>query len=165
MGEFYATLAQVSFTVLGLWLVAIQSRLADLARDPARRWGAQVVAMHLAMPGFMSLLNLAAPDSSVMWRVSFAVFAVVGLVGTILLGRSEEASSHASTVALVIAVIAYGVVALVAVFAPVVKADLGIQPLVIEAVMLSLLLLVAMQRAFALIFAGEDAADNGSAER
>jgi len=158
MGEFYATLAQVSFTVLGLWLVAVQVRAADLAADPARRWGAQVVAIHLAMPGFMSLLNLSAPDSSMMWRVSFVGFALVGLAGTILLGRTRsQPSSILASLGHAAALAAYGVVALTAMFAPRVRSTFDVQPLVVEAVMLSLLLLVAMQRAFDMIFAAEAA--------
>lgn len=160
MGEFYATLAQVSFTVLGLWLVAVQARVSTLAADPTRRWGAQVVAIHLAMPGFMSLLNLSAPDSSAMWRVSFVGFAVVGMVGTILLGRSSRPVSVVAGLAHAAAIAAYAVVAVVAAFAPGVRSTFGVEPLVVEAVMLSLLLLVAMQRAFSMIFAGEAAADN-----
>jgi len=158
MGEFYATLAQVSFTVLGLWLVAVQVRAADLAADPARRWGAQVVAIHLAMPGFMSLLNLSAPDSSMMWRMSFVGFALVGLAGTILLGRTrDQPSSVVASLAHVAALAAYAVVASTAMFAPRVRATFDVEPLVVEAVMLSLLLLVAMQRAFDMIFAAEAA--------
>lgn len=155
MGEFYATLAQVSFTVLGLWLVAVQSRVSALAADPARRWGAQVVAIHLAMPGFMSLLNLSAPDSSAMWRVSFVAFALVGLVGTILLGRSSRPFTMVTGLAHATAIGAYAVVVVVAAFAPGVRSTFGIQPLVVEAVMLCLILLVAMQRAFSMIFAGD----------
>ncbi len=159
MGEFYATLAQVSFTVLGLWLVAVQSRVSALAADPARRWGAQVVAIHLALPGFMSLLNLSAPDSSAMWRVSFVGFAVVGLVGTVLLGRASRPFTLVAALAHAAAIGAYAVVAVVAAFAPWVRSAFGVQPLVVEAVMLSLVLLVAMQRAFAMIFAGGEPAD------
>jgi hypothetical protein len=161
VGEFYATLAQVSFTVLGLWMVGVQARPGDLAGDRRWRRGAQTVALHLALPGFMSLMNLAAPDSGAMWRVSFAGFALVGLAGTALLGSASLSEGSSGAVARLIhvaALAAYGVVAMVALFAPLVRSTFGWEPLVVEAVTLSLLLLLTMQRALAMILGGGPAA-------
>ena len=151
IADFYGTLAQVSFTVFGLWLVVVQVRRGEWIDDRHRRWGAQVVALHFALPGVMSLLNLANPDSALLWRISFAAFAALGCVGMVLLGRP----THGGLPGLVHlgAVGIYGAVAVVAVFADVVAAVLGVSALQVEAVLLSLLVFLGLNLAFSLLFA------------
>lgn len=152
--DFYATLAQVSFTVLGLWFVVIQLRREEWRASPRRRLGARAVAIDFALPGVMSLLTLANPDSAALWRVSFVVFAGLGAAGLAVLiarggaGREPAPGQWGQWVAVAI----YGAVAVVALLAVPIAAGLGLAPLHIEAVLLSLLLLVGLNVAVGQLF-------------
>lgn len=157
--EFYATLAQVSFTVLGLWLVVIQLRRSEWRHSRSRRLGARAVAIDFALPGVMSLLVLANPESALLWRVSFAVFAALGALGlALLIGDSEtdgnggRLTRWAQLSALILAI----VIALVAMLAAPIAGDLGIAPLQVEAVLLSLLLLVGINVAVGQLLEGDE---------
>lgn len=140
--------------MFGLWLVVVQVRRRDWADRRERRWGAQAVAMHFALPGVMSLLTLANPASVLLWRASFAAFAVLGGVGMVLLGRPGEDLGTLQRLVHWSAIGLYGAVAVVALFASAVATTLGVNPLQLEAVLLSLLLFVGLNLAFALLFAG-----------
>jgi hypothetical protein len=72
---FYGVMAGLSFTLLGLWWVACQSRMVWLV-DRVGRGMAYVVSLHFALPGGMSLLSLVAPDVPIIWRATFAVAGV-----------------------------------------------------------------------------------------
>jgi len=60
--SFYTVMSSVSFTLLGLWWVVVQSR-EPRRLDPARRAMAWAVSLHFALPGAMSVLALVAPTS------------------------------------------------------------------------------------------------------
>lgn len=143
----------MSFTVFGLWLVVVQVRHRERAAWRQRRWGAQAVAMHFALPGAMSLLNLANPASGLLWRISFAAFAVLGGVGMVLLDRPTPGAGALPRLVHRSGVVLYGAVALVAVAADAVASAFAMDPLQVEAVLLSLLLFVGVNMAFALLFA------------
>jgi hypothetical protein len=154
--EFYAVLAQVSFTVLGLWFVVIQLRRDEWRTSRSHRLGARAVATDFALPGVMSLLTLANPDSAVLWRVSFAVFATLGAVGLALLIGDPESSRPLARWAQWLAVGLYVAIALVAILAAPISAGLQIEPLQLEAVLLSLLLLVGLNVAIGQLLEGDE---------
>lgn len=110
--------------------------------------------MQFALPGVMSLLNLANPDSSVLWRISFAAFAALGGVGMVLLDRPAHPDGALPGLVHWSAVGLYAALALVAVFADAAAAVFGVDPLQVEAVLLSLLLFLGLNLAFSLLFAG-----------
>lgn len=116
----------MSFTVFGLWLVVVQVRRREWSGRLQHRWGAQAVAMHFALPGVMSLLNLANPDSGVLWRTSFAALAVLGCGGVVLLDRPTAGSGALSRLVHWGGVALYGALAFVALFAETVAAGLGV---------------------------------------
>lgn len=150
--DFYAALAQVSFTIFGLWLVVVELRRSEWAARPQLRWGAQAAAMHFALPGMMSLLNLADPASNLLWRVSFAGFAALGGVAAVLLDGAAPGAGALRRIVRWGAVALYAAVALVAMFADLVASAFGVHPLQLEAVLLSLLLFLGLNVAFALLF-------------
>lgn len=121
--------------------------------------------MHFALPGVMSLLNLANPDSVLLWRVSFAAFAVLGAVGMILLDRPASRAGALQGLAHWGAIALYSAVAFVALFAGTVAEVVGVSALQVEAVLLSILLFLGLNVAFALLFVGarsdEPAASEG----
>lgn len=163
--DFYQTLAQASFTLFGLWIVVVQLRREDWR---AARWGgvgAQLLTMHFALPGVMSLLAIADPGGTVLWRISFAALAVLGGAGVLLLGQAGSAPpgrSGAGWAALAV----YLAIAAVALFVGPHGAWRTVSALTVEAVLLSLLLLVSLNSAFWMLFgAGQDASatDGGQA--
>lgn len=159
--DFYTALAQVSFTVLGLWFVVIQLRRDEWRASRRRRLGARAIALDFALPGTMSLLTLANPDSSALWRVSFALFAVLGAtgLGLLSLGAATDAGRQRPSMGWGngLAVVLYAVIALVAIFAGSLAGALAVQPLQIEAVLLALLILVSLNVALGQLFeAGEE---------
>lgn len=85
---FYATFAQLSFALLGLWWVVVQFKHAEWMTDPARRRTSFFVSMYFTLPGIMSLLSLLSADAKVIWRSAFALAGLCGVVVALLFARS-----------------------------------------------------------------------------
>jgi hypothetical protein len=130
--------------------------------QPAFRLGALAVILHLAMPGMMSLLNLADPGAQDLWRVAFIAFSVLGLAGVLLLGQRAASPTLLSNLALWGAIVLYALVAAVALFAEGVESAFDTEALQVEAVLLSLLLLLSLNMAVSLVFGADDSDADGS---
>jgi hypothetical protein len=78
--DFYPAFSALCFTLLGLWLVVVQTRLNEWQASPTMRRRAYGVALHFSLPGMMGLLSLIDPASKPLWRTSFVVVAVSGAV-------------------------------------------------------------------------------------
>src|SRR5437763_15060903 len=76
--DFYLAFASVCFTLLGLWIIVVQTRHAEWRRSAIHRRRAYGVSLHFALPGLMSLLSLVDPASTDLWRVAFAIVAAGG---------------------------------------------------------------------------------------
>ena len=151
MTDFYRTLAQVSFTILGLWLVVVELRWKSWNTSARYRLGARAVTAHFALPGVMSLLSLADPSNTLLWRMGFAVLALMGAAGVLLFDTGARDSTltrvgHWTALALYLAI------ALVAVGADILASGFGLNALQAEAVMLSLLIFLSLNIAFSLLF-------------
>src|SRR6476660_3035203 len=81
--DFYLAFASVCFTLLGLWIIVVQTRHAEWRRSAVHRRRAYGVSLHFALPGLMSLLSLVDPASTELWRVAFAVVAAGGAAALI----------------------------------------------------------------------------------
>jgi hypothetical protein len=149
--DFYVAFTTVCFTLLGLWLVAVQTRHAEWRRSPVHRRRAYGVALHFSLPGLMSLLSLIDPSSTDLWRISFAIVAGSGAV-VLALVRGPTATTLGA-VAYGAAAVLYILIAVVAV-APSVVADLGlsVRPLRVEAVLLTALVFLGVNVAWMLLF-------------
>jgi hypothetical protein len=152
LNDFYAAFAPLSFTVYGLWLIVVQTRHADWRRSPEHRRRAYAVSLHFAIPGLMSLLALVDPANTTVWRVSFALSASLGAIILAYLqfsavptprGRLWQLESTTS-------IVLYVLVVLVAA-APRLARDIG-APLRVEAVLLSLIVFLGINVAWALMF-------------
>ena len=152
LNDFYAAFAPLSFTVYGLWLIVVQTRHADWRHSPEHRRRAYAVSLHFAIPGLMSLLALVDPTNSTVWRVSFALSAAGGALILSYLqfspiptprGRLWQLESTTS-------IVLYVLVVLVAI-APGLAKDIG-APIRIEAVLLSLIVFLGINVAWALMF-------------
>ncbi|HEY8169476.1 MAG TPA: hypothetical protein VIH24_00090 [Candidatus Limnocylindria bacterium] len=160
---FYAILAGLSFTLLGLWWVACQSRMAWI-QDGVGRGMAYVVSLHFALPGAMALLSLIAPDVPAMWRITFTVAGALGLIGTLFVVATmrRHAALDLGLLRVIqwVAIPLYAGVAVVAAF-PQLVGGIGLTPIQVEAILLVVLVLLGTQSAWVLTFA-RDGAGTGS---
>jgi hypothetical protein len=62
--DFYVAFATVCFTLLGLWIIVVQTRHGEWRHSPIHRRRAYGVALHFSLPGLMSLLSLVDPAST-----------------------------------------------------------------------------------------------------
>src|SRR6266511_1724971 len=77
--DFYVACATVCFTLLGLWIIVVQTRHADWRRLSVYRRRAYGIALHFSLPGLMGLVSLIDPASTDLWRISFAIAAGLGI--------------------------------------------------------------------------------------
>jgi len=149
--DFYIAFATVCFTLLGLWLIVVQTRHAEWRGPAVHRRRAYGVALHFSLPGLMSLLSLIDPASTALWRISFAIVAGGGAI--VLAFVRGPAPTRLGTAAYLAAVILYVLIAIVAA-APSIVADLGVsaRPLRVEATLLTILVFLGVNVAWLLLF-------------
>jgi hypothetical protein len=141
----------VCFTLLGLWIIVVQTRHAEWRRSPVHRRRAYAVALHFSLPGLMSLLSLVDPASTALWRISFAIVAAGGVLALVLV--RGPAPTGLGAAAYGAAVVLYLLIALVAVV-PGMVAEIGVLalPLRVEAVLLTMLVFLGVNVAWLLLF-------------
>ena len=149
--DFYAAFATVCFTLLGLWIIVVQTRHAEWRQAAVYRRRAYGIALHFSLPGLMSLLSLVDPASTALWRISFAIVAAGGVIALALV--RGPAPTRLGVLAYLAAVVLYVLIALVAA-APSVVADLGVpaRPLRVEAVLLTIVVFLGVNVAWLLLF-------------
>src|SRR5690242_20930258 len=89
---FYQTVAQLSFTLLGLWWLVLQTKYGEWIHHPMRRRMATNITLYFLLPGSMSLLALLATTSRLLWQVAFVLAALIGAVATAFFLRAAHAS-------------------------------------------------------------------------
>ena len=140
---FYATTAQVSFTLLGLWWVVVQFKFDAWIDDPPRRRTARHVSLYFLLPGIMSLFAILASRLTALWRIGFGISAVLGLIEAVLAlqRRGDMVRSRRITTALTALV--YLLVAIVA-LAPTSASGLPGDPkgIEIEGILVTILLFI-----------------------
>jgi hypothetical protein len=152
--DFYLSFSAVCFTLLGLWLIVVQTRHAEWRGSALARRRAYGVALHFSLPGLMSLLALVNPDSSTLWRTSFAIVAIGGAV--VLIALRGAAVGKSGLIAYTFAIVLYALIGLLAI-APGIVGNLGLDaaPVRVEAVLLTVLVFAGVNVAWLLLF--EDA--------
>ena len=152
LNQFYAAFAPLSFTVYGLWLVVVQTRYADWRHSPAHRTRAYAVSLHFVIPGLMSLLALVDPANNTVWRVSFSLSAAGGalILGYLQFSPIPTPSGRLWRLESTTTIILYLLVLLVAVV-PSMAWHIG-APIRVEAVLLSLIVFLGVNVAWALMF-------------
>jgi hypothetical protein len=149
--EFYIAFSTVCFTLLGLWIIVVQTRHADWRRLSVYRRRAYGVALHFSVPGVMGLLSLIDVESMELWRISFAIAAAGGAVVLVLV--RGPAPTWLGMACYVAAVVLYVLIAIIAI-APSIVADIGIsaRPVRVEAVLLTTLVFLGVNVAWLLLF-------------
>ena len=154
LNAFYATVSTISFTLLGLWWVVVQSRPAVWG-DLTHRRMAYAISFHFLLPGMMAILSMIAPDSPFLWRTTFTLAGLIGLIGAIYYVRTlRDAHDCPRIVRIVewVVIPIYAVIAAVALFPEFVR-NLGwnLTPLQVEGIILSILLFLGVQAAWILM--------------
>ena len=149
--DFYVAFATVCFTLLGLWIVVVQTRHAEWRRSAVHQRRAYGVALHFSLPGLMGLLSLIDPASTTLWRVAFALVAAGGVLALVLV--RGPAPTGLGAAAYGAAVVLYLLIALVAVV-PGMVAEIGVlvRPLRVEAVLITILVFLGVNVAWLLLF-------------
>jgi hypothetical protein len=154
--SFYGAFTPLCFTLLGLWLVVVQTRHSEWRYSSFHRRRAYVLALNFALPGTMGLLSLVDPGNQTLWRAAFAcvaLAAVVILTATLIRGSGGGQHSLLAALTTTFVAVLYGAIALVA-LAPKGVKNIGIRltPLEVEEILLSALVLVAVNVAWLLMF-------------
>jgi hypothetical protein len=151
LAEFYTPLSVACFTLLGLWLVVVQTRKAEWRESPLRQRQAFVVATHFSLPGLMGLLVLINPGSGGLWRVSLGVAAGGGIVALIALRAPVAGKLGLAAYTAVIA--AYVVIVILAIHPHIVgQLSFPIAPERIAAVLLTGVVFTGVNVAWLLLF-------------
>ncbi len=148
LNAFYGAFSPACFALLGLWIVVVQIRIDDWRGDDTRKRMSYVIALNFALPGMMGVLALIDSRDAAFWRVSFAVIALAGAVGSYLM-RGFPARDRLGTAACWTAIAVYAVVAILAIIG-------GLDMLRAEAVLLTALIFVGFNIAWLLLFSPVD---------
>jgi len=149
--DFYISFSAICFTLLGLWLIVVQTRHAEWRGSSLHRRRAYAVALYFSLPGLMSLLALVNPDSSELWRVSFAIASIGGIA--VLIAVRGAAPGKIGRTAYLLVIALYALIALLAI-APRVVSGVGLHvaPVRVEAVLLTVLVFAGVNVAWLLLF-------------
>lgn len=84
LGTFYALMSVTCFTLVGLWWTVVE-RHPNWRRDRRLRRLAGGTYLSFLLPGLMSMFAQVNPANPLMWRVSFGLTAIAGLVSSVRL--------------------------------------------------------------------------------
>lgn len=153
MDAFYETVTTFSFTLLGLWWAVIQFRYEAWIVNSARRRLAHAIHLSFLVPGVMSLGAMLTGDEPLIWRGTFIVASLVGLVAT-LIGlvtiTRQTLPGWFFRVAQGGAACIYALILIVALYPDVLPAlGWSLRPLQLEGIFVSLLVTVGVSIAWA----------------
>ncbi len=152
---FYQTVAQLSFTLLGLWWIVLQTKYSEWIGSHRRRRMASGISLYFLLPGSMSLFALLAVSNRVIWQVAFTIAGIAGLAVVMAFrlgvsGSTDDGLGRAWVwrAAQLLTYLLYAAIALVALFADAINAQ-GITPLTVEGTLVSLLVVLGLTLAWA----------------
>jgi hypothetical protein len=145
--NFYSTVAQASFTLLGLWWVLLQIRHDEWIADAPYRQSVYDISFYFLLLGMMSLGSLLAVREEDIWRASFVAFGTVGVIESSLVIARRRSFQVGPLVRMAdwLSVLLYGLAALVAIWSDL-PGELGIelQALEVEGIFVTALLLLGV---------------------
>jgi hypothetical protein len=163
---FYQTIAQLSFTLLGLWWLVLQTKYPEWIGSYRRRRMASGISLYFLLPGSMSLFALLAAPNRLIWQAAFTVAGIVGLVvvAAFRLGPAHGRDTSTRTgrlwvwrAAHLLTYLLYAAIAVVAIFADAISAQ-GIAALTVEGTLVSLLVVLGLTLAWAYFISPADKA-------
>lgn len=84
LADFYSLMSVTCFTLVGLWWTVVE-RHPEWKSDPRRRSLAGGVYVSFLLPGLMSTFAQVDAGNPLIWRTSFSLAALIGVVTTIRL--------------------------------------------------------------------------------
>ena len=141
ISTFYALFSATCFTLVGLWWNVIHAHPGWMA-DPGMRRAVGGVYLTFLLPAVMGLFaQVGGTETPAIWRASFVVVAVVGVLSTLaLLARSRDAGR--SVAASRVAAVAVWVLIAVIGVAPELAGRADLKPIEAEAILLILLVVL-----------------------
>jgi hypothetical protein len=158
ISDFYSTASQVSFTLLGFWWAIVQFRYADWVGNSSRRRLAHVISLLFLVPGLISLLSMLSGDDPFLWRLSFGLSGFLSLVATLFIvlgGPVEDAARWLRPGSLFVAAPLFVLVTLFAIAPGLATSLLGLHPLQVEGILLSLIIFLGVSLAWSLFWEGK----------
>ena len=142
LSTFYALMSVTCFTLVGLWWTAIEKHDEWRTNRRLRRLAGGTYLSFL-LPGVMSMMSQVNPDNPLMWRISFGLTSIVGLVTSVRLVRVES-GSHTGPFRRFrwLAPLLYALIVVLGIF-PELALVVGAAPLQVASVLLMLLILLA----------------------
>jgi hypothetical protein len=151
---FYQTVAQLCFTLLGLWWLVLQTKYREWIGDRTQRRTITNISLYFLLPGTMSLMALLATQTPLLWQVSFFVASGLGAFESAgaFVGRAHEpAMSRLARTMRLVGLLLYLLVALVAViaFIPGAAHAIGLVPLTTAGFLVTLIVVLGVILAWA----------------
>ena len=158
---FYALMSVTCFTLVGLWWTVVE-RHPGWRTDPLRRRLAGGIYLSFLLPALMSMFAQVNPDNPLMWRVSFGLTSIVGLISSLGLLRIRSAGPRGPfrRFSWLVPVL-YALVIVLGV-APELARTIGATPLQVASVLL--LILVVIAHGLTWEFLMEPEAESGASE-
>ena len=143
LSSFYAFLSASCFTLVGLWWNVLERR-PQLLSTPEVRKLAGGIYLSFLLPALMGLFAQVAPDRPFMWRTTFGLVSVVGIVSTWRLIQFDGRVPHPGpfrrhrwvVVVLYTAILVLGLV-------PSLAGSIGLTPIQLAAIALICLVVIA----------------------
>jgi hypothetical protein len=141
LADFYSLMAVTCFTLVGLWWAVVE-RHPEWKFDPRRRSLAGGVYLSFLIPGLMSTFAQVDAGNPLVWRTSFSVAALIGMITTLRLVSIDRhmIKGPFRRFRWLVAVV-YGVIVLLAAVPPL-AGLIGLTPL--QAASIALILLVVL---------------------
>jgi hypothetical protein len=154
---FYQTVAQLSFTLLGLWWLVLQTKYQEWIGGASSWRMASNISLHFMLPGVMSLFAMLSVSNLLIWQIAFFIAGGAGLVATVVFRRGAPQSASLSVGAGRVWVrwavesltyLLFAAIALVALLANAIH-SLGLAALTIEGILVSLVVVLGLVLAWA----------------
>lgn len=150
-GGFFGVVSTVDFALLGLWWVTVQARPDLRARKLRASQASYLVSLQFVVPGTAALLAQVDPQVTGIWRVSFTIAGLSGVLSILLLTPSLKAGGTDLVLKVLRlgAVPLYAIVAVIAVLPSFPPSGVPITALQLEAVIFCLMAFLSSQIAWA----------------
>jgi hypothetical protein len=161
---FYQTVSQVCFTLLGFWLIVLQTKYQEWSGKRERRRMIVNISLYFLLPGTMSLLAMLAIQATAIWRFAFVVTSVLGAIETVLMVRNLQQRERTYWVGVLLRAIELVLFALIAVVGlfPDLFRFAGLTPLTVAGVLLTLIVVGGIALMWIYLIAPVDASDTAA---
>ena len=158
---FYQTVSQVCFTLLGFWLIVLQTKYQEWSGKRERRRMIVNISLYFLLPGTMSLLAMLAIQATAIWRVAFVVTSALGAIETVFMLRSFTRQKRVYGVAVLVRALELVLFALIAVIGlfPQAFNRFGLTALTVAGVLLTLIVVGGVALMWIYLIAGVEASE------